>query len=142
MPIKMGRPAKYTDDFIREVDEYLALCVDEEKEFHRTRGVQSDGYQRILKVNLPKIEGFASYLGVHKDTLIDWAKKNDNFSVALDKIRTEQHNRLVDETLAGNYNPVIAKLMLSSNHGYREKTETDFTTKGQPITGMTISHAD
>lgn len=122
---KKGRPTKYTPKLIQMVDEYLESCVDVEDEFHKTRGNTSDSYERTRKVNLPKIEGFARYIDVHKDTLIEWAKENDVFSVALDKIRTEQHNRLVDETLAGNYNPVIAKLMLSSNHGYREKTENE-----------------
>ena len=126
-----GRPTKYTPDLISKVDEYLALCVDSETEFHKTRGEKSDSFDRILKVNLPKIEGFARYIDVHKDTLIEWAKKNDEFSVSLDKIRAEQHNRLVDETLAGNYNPVIAKLMLSSNHGYKEKS--DVTSDGKEL---------
>ena len=135
---KRGRPTKYTQDMVDKVDEYLALCVDEEKEFHKTRGEKSDSYQRVLKVNLPKIEGFSAYLGVHKDTLTEWAKENDVFSVALDKIRQAQHNRLVDETLAGNYNPVIAKLMLSSNHNYAENSKTDITSGGEKIQSNTL----
>lgn len=126
-----GRPTKYSSDLIKKVDEYLAFCVDKDGEFHKTRGEKSDTYERILKVNLPKIEGFAMFIGVHKDTLTEWAKENDDFSVSLDKIRTVQHNRLVDEALAGNYNPVIAKLMLSSNHGYKEKS--DMTTNGKEL---------
>jgi hypothetical protein len=126
-----GRPTKYTASMIKKVDEYLATCVDVEGEFHKTRGEKSDSFERTRKVNLPKVEGFASFVGVHKDTLIEWAKENDEFSVALDKIREAQHNRLIDETLSGNYNPVIAKLILSSNHGYKEKS--DVTSDGEKI---------
>ena len=128
---KKGRPKKYDPIFIKKVDEYLATCNDVEDEFHKTRGEKSDTFERTLKVHLPKIEEFARFINVHKDTLVEWAKENDDFSVALSKIKLEQHNRLVDESLAGNYNPVIAKLMLSSNHGYREKS--DMTSNDESI---------
>ncbi len=126
-----GRPTKYDPVFVDKVEEYLAMCNDVEDEFHKTRGDRSDTFERTLKVHLPKIEEFAIFLKVHKDTLAEWAKEHVEFSAALNKIKMEQHNRLVDESLAGNYNPVIAKLMLSSNHGYREKS--DMTSNDESI---------
>jgi hypothetical protein len=93
-----------------------------------------------VNVNLPKIEGFAQYIGVHKDTITEWKKKYDDFSVALDKIRTEQHNRLVDNGLSGRYNPVITRLILANNHGMREKS--DVTTGGEKITVNTINYGN
>lgn len=130
----MGRPIKYSPVFIKKVDEYLATCVDKECEFHKTRGFRSDSFERVLKVNLPKIEGFSEYVGVPLSTIYDWEKTRDDFSEALNKIRKAQHNRLVDESLSGNYNPVIAKLMLSSNHGYKEKSDITSDNKElQPV---------
>lgn len=122
---------KYDPKFVQKVDEYLATCVDEEDEFHKTRGEKSDTFERTLKVHLPKVEGFALFIGVHKDTLYAWAKENDEFSDALQKIIVLQHNILVDNALSGNYNPLIAKLMLSHNHGYKEKS--DMTTNDESI---------
>jgi len=135
-----GRPSIWDPIFIDKVDEYLATCVDEEREFHKTRGDKSDSFERIVNVNLPKIEGFAQYIGVHKDTITEWKKKYDDFSVALDKIRTEQHNRLVDNGLSGRYNPVITRLILANNHGMREKS--DVTTGGEKITVNTINYGN
>ena len=132
----VGRPTKYTPDFINKVDEYLSLCVDKELDFHKTRGDKSDSYERILKVNLPKIEGFSVYVDIAVPTLLEWAKLYPDFSKALEKIKKEQHNRLVDEALAGNYNPTIAKLMLSSNHGYKEKS--DVTSDGEAIAPVLV----
>jgi len=126
-----GRPTKYTPEMVARVDEYLATCVDTEGEFHKTRGDKSNSYEQTRKVNLPKIEGFSVYVDIAVPTLLEWAKLYPGFSKALEKIKKEQHNRLIDETLSGNYNPVIAKLMLSSNHGYREKA--DLTTDGEKI---------
>lgn len=131
---QVGRPTKYKEEYIDMVDEYLKLHQDIELE---KIGLKSDkGYEKIdyiLKVNLPTIEGFALYIGVNKTSLYEWEKKEPLFSNALDKIRVEQQTRLINEGLAGNYNPTIAKLILSSNHGMREKSEQDITSGGEKI---------
>lgn len=127
-----GRPTKYQGQVtIDKVDEYLLTCGVEEKEFHKTRSDNSNSYDRILKVNLPKLEGFSEWLGVYHGTLLEWEKEYPKFSIALDKIRKAQHNMLLNESIAGNFNSTIAKLILSSNHGYREKS--DVTTDGKAI---------
>lgn len=120
-----GRPTKYSPELNARVDEYLALCVDEESTFHKTQGEKSDTYDRLLHVKLPTIEGFAQYIDVNKTTLYEWDKKYPEFSNSLEKIKTEQYNRLVNKGLSGDYNSTIAKLILSSNHGMSEKTETE-----------------
>ena len=132
-----GRPSKYRPEFIASVDEYLAQCVDEETEFHKTRGDKSDSYDRILKVNLPMIEGFSKFLDVDVTTIYEWAKVYPEFSHALEHIKEEQKNRLLNEGLAGTYNPMIAKLILSANHDMKEKS--DVTSDGKPIMGNTIN---
>ena len=128
---KHGRPSKYDEGMIAKVDEYLETCVDEVETFHKTVGDKSNSYERVLKVNLPKIEGFAQYIDVSLFSLYKWSEESQEFSEALDKIRKAQHNKLVDGAISGNYNPTIAKLMLSRNHGYKEKS--DVTTNDEKI---------
>lgn len=130
-PQKGGRPTKYRESLIGAVDDYLKICVDEYNEFHRVRGDRTNAYDRLVKVNLPTMEGFSIYLDVHLDSLYEWADKYPKFSEALDKILKLQKERLTKGALSGEYNPTIAKLMLSSNHGMREKS--DVTTGGKPI---------
>lgn len=120
---RTGRPTDYSPTFIAKVDEYLEECKDDEEEFWKTRGEKSDSYDRILKVNLPSIEGFSLYLGVNRSSIYEWEKLYPEFSNTLDKIRVEQQRRLVDKGLSGEYNSTIAKLILSSNHGMRERTD-------------------
>jgi|BioPla2DNA2_1021312.scaffolds.fasta_scaffold133826_2 hypothetical protein len=132
-----GRPTKYLEEYNNKVDEYLELHQD--KELERVGLRSENGYEKIdyvLRVNLPTIEGFARFIGVNKTTLYEWDKKYPDFSNSLDKIRIEQQTRLINEGLAGNYNPTIAKLILSSNHGMREKTEQDITTGGKEINAI------
>lgn len=117
---KCGRPTKYEEEYINKVDEYLAINQDE---FNNSK----------LKVKLPTIEGFALYIGVNKHALYDWEKEYIQFSHALDKIRTEQKQRLLNMGLSGDYNSTIAKLVLSANHGMSEKSEIDHTSKGEKI---------
>ena len=82
-------------------------------------------------MKLPTIEGWSLYLDVHKDTIFEWNKKYPAFSDSLNKLKAEQAQRVLENGLAGTYNPVIAKLILSNNHGYRDKQ--DVTTNGKEL---------
>lgn len=105
-----GRPTKYRAEFIDFAQQYLICCKDVYVE-------------NRLEVQLPTIEGFASFIGVSRDTLYEWAKKHAGFSDTLESIKQLQHQRLVNSGLSGAYNSTIAKLMLCFNHGYSEKKE-------------------
>jgi hypothetical protein len=130
----MARPTDYNEEAVLKLtQEYIDICEDEEDEFHKTRGVKSDGYDRLIRVRLPTIEGLALHLGINKTTVYEWESKYPEFSNVLEDLRAKQAKNLVDKGLSGDYNPVIAKLLLMK-HGYVEKTETDLTSKGEKIT--------
>lgn len=112
--IKPGRPTEYKKEYIAKASEYLEICQDN----------QADNK---LKVKLPTIEGFARFIGVNKTSLYEWEKKDEEFSNALDNIRQEQQQRLINSGLSGEYNSTIAKLILSSNHGMSEKMQQEHT---------------
>jgi predicted CopG family antitoxin len=131
---EMGRPTLYQETYIDFVDEYLLQCEDEYTEFHKTRGDKSDTYERLVKVKLPTMEGFSSFINVPIRTIYEWKDRHENFSQSLDKIVKKQKERLISEGLAGTYNPTIAKLILSANHGMAEKSETDVTSGGEKLT--------
>lgn len=109
----------YDEKYVAKIDEYLKMRQDEELSFQK------------VKVKLPTIEGFADYINVERKTLYNWEKDHPGFAKALEKIRQEQLQRLIDRGLEGSYNPTIAKLILSANHGMRERT--DITTDDKPL---------
>lgn len=121
-----GRPTKYTtdEDMVAKVEEYLEGCVDVERELDK-------GY--AIKVNLPKRVGLANFLNVQEETLVNWGEEHPQFLSALKKLDHLQQERLIDSGLSGDYNPTIAKLILSANHGMAEKTQQDITSGGEKL---------
>lgn len=116
----MGQ-TKYKAKFINQVVPY----INSKKDTYDEKG-------KLKKVNLPTLDDFAvNYLRVSPKIIYNWEKVYPKFRIALDKIRQVQKQKLIDEGLSGRYNPAIAKLILSNNHGMREKT--DVTTDDKPI---------
>jgi hypothetical protein len=123
-----GRPTTYSEEMLDKAKEYLASCEDIETEREVGQKIE---YR--LNVKLPTIQGLAVYLGVSRDSIYEWSSKYPEFSDTIEQIITAQADKLINQGLAGNYNSTIAKLMLSSNHNMREKSDTDVTTGGNPV---------
>lgn len=134
------RPTKYDPIFIDKVEEYLKDCSDRDYEFHKTRGDRSDSYEEKVSAKIPTIEGFALYLNVTRKTLYNWQEEHEDFADELDRILIEQKLRLINRGLDGTYNATIAKLVLSSNHGMKERV--DNTTNDLPINPFTDEQID
>lgn len=130
-----GRPTKYTSDeeMEQEVIKYLEECVDEQYTLTKSSSNSGETVENKIRVNLPTLEGFALRLGITTSTLYKWKLEKPNFSESLERIIEEQRKRLLDKGLSGDYNPTIAKLILSSNHGMAEKTQQDITSNGETI---------
>lgn len=120
---KGGRPTKLTKEIITLSQEYIDNSKDEYE-------VKGDNKPFIVwDVKLPTIEGLANYLNVNRDSLYEWEKESEEYSDILTRVRNAQAERLINKGLAGQYNPVIAKLLLTK-HGYSDKSEVDTTLHG------------
>jgi hypothetical protein len=109
---------------------YVDDCKDQVEHFESENGK----HWEVWRTKLPTIEGLARILKVARSTVYKWADESPEFSDIIEDLLAEQSDRLINQGLAGNYNSTIAKLLLSSKHGYVEKTEQDITTKGEAIT--------
>lgn len=103
-----GRPTIYNEQILTDTREYIESCED-------TLGISK-------KVQLPTIEGLAYHLGINKDTIYTWRKEKEEFSDLIDELLAKQARELVNKGLSGDYNPTIAKVLLSK-HGYRDAQE-------------------
>ena len=135
----VGRPTKYSSAILVKSQKYLDSCVDEYKEFHKTRSDTSNSFERLVSVKLPSAIGLALYLGITRSTLFKWQNEKPEFSDMLDMINMEQEQRLKEGGMNGDYNPTIAKLVLAK-HGYTDRV--DHTTKGQAIGAETQEKID
>jgi len=132
----------YEEKYIGEVDVYLKKNKDRSVKVLKQKNTEK-GYSMFvnkLKVKLPTIVGFAAYLGFSEKTLYNWAETFPEFRTALDKIKNEQKQRLINSGLSGDYNPTIAKLVLSSNHGMKDRV--DSTTNDESINNFTDEQID
>ena len=78
---------------------------------------------------IPSIEGMAEHLGLHRDTLYDWAKdEKKQFSDILGRCMQVQAKTLVNNGLNNTFNSAITKLVLGK-HGYHDKMEQDISSK-------------
>jgi hypothetical protein len=126
MPV--GRPTKLTPALIKQAKKFVAD-------------------RRADRMLLPTVEGLALELGISRETVYAWCeagtlKGGDNadpdplqieFSDIVRDLQAAQGEKLMQYSLAGKYNPTIAKLILSGKHGYVEKQSTDLTTNGKDL---------
>lgn len=134
---KPGQPTKYNPVMQKKANEYLKQCGNEFWDYEKTISYNSVTRERKVNIKLPTVEGLAIYLGVHRDTLYEWAKHHPLISDTLGTISQMQKEMLLAGGLNGDYNPMIAKLVLAANHGMSDRT--DVTSGDKPIQSNSIA---
>lgn len=137
-----GRPSEYSQELVEKAKEYLEECEDDE--IQQTVGMSAKGtelFKNKVIVNIPTIEGLAYHLKINRDTIYDWCKKFPEFSDIVEDLRAKQAKELINKGLSGDYNPTIAKVLLTK-HGYREGIDQTTNDKDipTPILGSAISN--
>lgn len=105
-----GRPCKYCsnkDEYQKITNEYVRVST------------RSEG-----KVTIPFIEELSLKLGVHRETVLEWAKHPDHpeFSDSISTLQTIQSLRL-QQRILGRYNPTGAIALLKWHHGMIETSK-------------------
>lgn len=110
-----GRPTKYDPSFCDELDKYLSTTGKEQ-------------------TSLPTKQGFALWLGVDDETLLEWSKIYPEFSATFKRLTQLQAKQLIDDGIYGGkeVNATIIKLLLQNNHGMKERT--DLSTNDKDMT--------
>jgi len=144
------RPTKICEEYITMIDEYLLDCKDEWVKFKKwyTDWLKSswESFEYKLDVNLPTYVWLLKYyrskwFKINKDTLNEWKNKGKElkdsedifarFSVSLQELFELQEEMLLNWAISGKYNPIISKMLLNVNHGYKEVEKKEIEHSGE-----------
>ena len=124
--IKRGAPTKYRPEFCEDIitffdREPFKVATDDEGNALTTQ----TGKPLLMACELPTFEKFASDIGVHKDSIYEWAKVHPEFSDAKKIAQQLQYNILVQNGLLGGYNSTFAIFTGKAALGMRDGGEAD-----------------
>ncbi len=95
---------------------------------------QHEVTKRVLTKQIPyTITGLALALDTSRETLLDYEEK-DKFSDTIKKAKARCHSYAERQLFGGN--PTGPIFNLKNNYAWRDKTETDITTKGKPVKSL------
>ena len=110
----MARPTKYSKEIVEKARAYI---------------IDYEMYGDMI----PSIEGMAEHLGLHRDTLYDWARQDSKeFSDILGRCMQVQQKTLVNKGLNNTFNSAITKLVLGK-HGFHDKMDQDLTSSDKSM---------
>jgi len=121
---KNGAPSKYNKEYCNKIVSFFS--IPHTKEVMKTKvdknGNEVTWYENVPNA-LPTFEGFAASIGVHRETLLNWSKSNEDFFDAYKKAKDLQKNMLMDLGLRGYYNPTFAIFTAKNVTDMRDKQE-------------------
>ena len=113
MAAKMGRPTKYDPKYCEDLVAFFARepnqtieIIDEDG--RKTVATNKYGDPILKACPLPTFEGFALSIGVHRETLLNWAEVHEDFFDALKKAKDYQKEILIQNGLVGAYDKTFA----------------------------------
>jgi len=108
-----GRPSKFDPQFTADLLAYFDVkCVEKDPVT-----------EEFGAVSLPTLAGFACKIGVHRETLLNWANEHPEFFDALKMAKEHQERILVENGLLGRYDKTFAIFTAKNLINWRDKTE-------------------
>lgn len=112
-----GRPSGYKPEYAKMLEDYFnvpAQVIDEDE----------DG-KKIKPSSLPTLAGFACKIGVHRETLLNWAENHQDFFDAFKMAKEHQERILVENGLMGYYDKTFAIFTAKNLINWRDKQEVE-----------------
>ena len=132
-----GRPSKYDPKYCDQILKFFSGPKNETIVKSVTTGkneYEKTEYMRVAK-ELPTFAKFARKIGVNGDTIVEWAKKHEEFTAAYNMAKELQKEFLVDNGLGGLYPPASFIFTAKNITDMRDKQEVD-TRKTFDVTGL------
>ena len=122
-----GRPSKYKKKYCKEIIEYFKVesTKTEYKEEYFVNGELKSRVPIVTANDIPTFQGYANSIGVHMDTLQEWCKVHEEFSVAYNKAKQLQEKIWLENGMTGRYSPQFAIFFGKNCLGYKDKQEVE-----------------
>lgn len=142
-----GRPTKYDqkyakaliDFFNREPSKPIEMTDEDGKP---TVALNKYGDVIMQPCRLPTLEGFAISIGVHRETLLNWAESHQDFFDALKMAKDYQKEILIQNGLVGAYDRTFAIFTAKCVTDMRENTPIDDDSRDAQPTKVVIQVMD
>ena len=119
-----GRPSKYRKEYCDMIIEYFNRQPQETlyKRTYYDNGLIKSEEPYIIGVQFPTFQGFADSIDVNVDTLYEWGRAHNEFSVAITRARELQEKIWLINGMGGQYNSQFAQFFGRNCLGYKDKT--------------------
>lgn len=130
--IPIPGPKNYDEKYCIEMIKYFDIDPYIKKKRKVTLKDGTEFEEGYLEVNdLPLLSGFAYEIGVHRETLKNWAEAHSKFGYVYQLCKEIQDRNLITNGLKGLYNGNYANLLSKNFLGFKDKK--DITTDNKPI---------
>lgn len=124
----MARPTKWKPEYNQQIINHFSRPRYEVVKLKRIKRGQEVEVEEIVAAPMPKFFEFADKIGVDDDTIMNWAKpenkeKYPGFHRAYERAKELQKWFLIDNTLAGYYEPRFAKFVAINVTNMVDKSE-------------------
>lgn len=127
-PIKkpMGRPSKYKPEYCKSIIEFFNVPHTRTEQKIITK---KDGTTEVVEItrpnSLPTFERFAFNCDVDMDTLTEWRKVHEEFSLSYKKCKQLQREMANDLAMLGYYNPTYTIFFAKNCLDMQDKVITE-----------------
>lgn len=154
-----GAPTKYDPAYAQMLIDFFtteATKIVKEVVFLKNGDRKERGIE--VPVDFPTLIDFAESIGVEVGTIANWAKakyppdfddktlagkhKHPEFLRAYNRAKKLQENIWFKNSLRGFYNPQFAMFVGINIFNYKNKNETDLTTKGKSLNVSVVSYLE
>lgn len=142
---KVGRPTKYKPEYVEALIKYFDREPYEEKLVKIiTKSGDVIEVPKNEATDFPTLAGFAIKIGVCKDTLQEWAKVHEEFSVAYKRAKDFQENYMAINGNKGLLQANFAIFTSKNVLGWRDKQpdENDVVINNTNTNNITLDEVD
>lgn len=138
-----GRPTKYKRKYATDILDYFDIDVVHKIVDPNGKGGKTTHFETV---RVPSIIGFAASIGVHKDTLYEWAKakhpqdhekagqlKHPEFSDSFTRAQEIEQALIFEYGMAGRLDRSLAAMYFTNKLGFTNTQNIDHTTKGKAL---------